>query len=117
MRESGGVSHWGRQARSTIANVVAANPDKSEAELLELVDAAYPFGERKYWPYKEWLKARRTFIERKATEAKDITPIGRRCDACGSKPGSACVAMSGELLSTFHTARELGPSGPLFGEP
>ena len=33
-------------------------------DLLELVDAEYPFGERTMWPYKAWLKARKAFRQR-----------------------------------------------------
>lgn len=44
-----------------IRSVVDANPAASM--LLALVDAAYPFGQRKYEPYKAWLKERRLFRE------------------------------------------------------
>ncbi|MFC4158244.1 hypothetical protein [Chitinimonas lacunae] len=31
-------------------------------EIARAIDAAYPFGERCYWPYKAWLSARRKFF-------------------------------------------------------
>lgn len=30
---------------------------------LEEIDKRYPFGERKYWPYQQWLKARKKVKE------------------------------------------------------
>ena len=42
----------------------AAPAGASLKDRLVAIDAAYPFGERKYWPYKMWLKARREYIAR-----------------------------------------------------
>lgn len=27
-----------------------------------IIDAAYPFNQRSHWPYKAWLKARKTYL-------------------------------------------------------
>ena len=53
MRESS----WRKSAREVITKVVEENPDASIEELRKLVSDAYPFGERKYHPYKMWLSA------------------------------------------------------------
>jgi hypothetical protein len=42
-------------ARGIITQVLADNPGKEEKELRQLLSAAYPFGMRKYHPYKIWL--------------------------------------------------------------
>lgn len=54
---------WSRIARDTIGAVHASLP--SDADLptrTKAVDEAYPFGEREMWPYKAWLKARRSYL-------------------------------------------------------
>lgn len=33
-----------------------------KAEIIKAIDAAYPFGMRKSYPYKAWLRARKEFI-------------------------------------------------------
>ena len=48
-------SYWRRKSReivaATIQSVGSDNPKTLHAALIE----AYPFGERKHWPYKVWL--------------------------------------------------------------
>jgi hypothetical protein len=57
------VTEWSEFARQTIARVAAAIPETATfAERKAAIDAAYPFGPRAYWPYKAWLKARRTYL-------------------------------------------------------
>lgn len=53
---------WSKIARQVIAEVDAANRGVPARDRLKLIDAAYPFGERDYWPYKAWLKARKEWI-------------------------------------------------------
>jgi hypothetical protein len=56
---------WGDVAWSAIQRVNdGLADDVSLADRVKAVDAAYPFGERSYWPYKAWLKARRTYLSR-----------------------------------------------------
>ena len=38
--------------------------------ILDALDAAYPFGERKYFPYKVWLRERRSFAIAKGLPIK-----------------------------------------------
>lgn len=59
------MSSWGDQARARIAKVHAELPaDASLQDRMAAIDAAYPFGMRKYSPYKTWLKERRAYLIR-----------------------------------------------------
>lgn len=64
-------SRWRAHARATIARVISVargeNPDITHEELLLLIDAAYPFGERKYHPYQCWLSERKLWLEGSGT--------------------------------------------------
>ncbi len=108
-------------ARAVIARVAAEHPGLDTVELLKLIDASYPFGERKYWPYRMWLKARQAWIrQRNGKDSIAMPPIDRKCAACGSQPGHACRSFDavgpGFDMDTFHDARMTPPSGPLFGD-
>ena len=46
---------WRDRAKAVIARVVRENPGVNGEALRPLLQAAYPFGERKYTPYKVWL--------------------------------------------------------------
>ena len=51
------------EARQVIARVHATLPaDISFTERKRAIRAAYPFGEREYWPYKAWCKAQREYL-------------------------------------------------------
>lgn len=54
---------WYESAIKTMSEVYLANRHLPEKEILNLIDAAYPFGQRSLHPYKMWLKARRNFIK------------------------------------------------------
>ena len=62
-------SRWYAHAASVIRRALA----EAEAQGLDteatqrLVDAAYPFGERRYHPYTMWLRARRDLLRRGGT--------------------------------------------------
>jgi len=57
------MGNWSDIARATIAEVHRSLPDGSSLpERQAAIDAAYPFGERAYSPYKTWLKARREYL-------------------------------------------------------
>lgn len=47
--------HWRNQARPIIERVLAETRGKPEKEVALALRAAYPFGQRKMWPYKVWL--------------------------------------------------------------
>lgn len=55
------TNRWYSHAQSVISEEIAAGKQAGEAveQIRKRVDAAYPFGPRQYWPYKEWLTARR----------------------------------------------------------
>lgn len=46
---------WRDYAAPIIAKVLKENRGKSEKEIRKALKEAYPFGERKYHPYKIWL--------------------------------------------------------------
>ena len=48
-------SSWRTHARKVIQRVLAENAGKSEKEIRKAISDAFPFGERKYHPYKIWL--------------------------------------------------------------
>lgn len=46
---------WRDSAGPKIAAVIAAVGTEDMKELRKALREAYPYGERKYWPYKVWL--------------------------------------------------------------
>lgn len=55
------TSKWYQQAARVIRAALAEGQARALTgkDLLAHIDAAYPFGERAYTPYKQWLKARK----------------------------------------------------------
>lgn len=49
------AGHWRRTSAEIIAGVLKANEGRPEAEIRKAISEAYPFGQRKYHPYKIWL--------------------------------------------------------------
>jgi len=47
--------NWREKARSVIDQVYRDNPTATPEQMTKLLRDAYPFGERKYHPYKVWL--------------------------------------------------------------
>lgn len=45
---------WREMARPLIAKTIKANEGKPLPEIRKALAAVYPFGPRKYWPYKIW---------------------------------------------------------------
>jgi hypothetical protein len=45
---------WRASARPIIAEVLQKMKDRPEGEIRKALKAAYPWGERKYHPYKIW---------------------------------------------------------------
>lgn len=57
------MTDWSASARATIDLVALTIPaDAPFKERKALIDAAYPFAERSHWPYKAWLKARKSYL-------------------------------------------------------
>lgn len=57
-------SHWRETANRVIRQVVEANPNATNDQLRQLAGQAYPFGPRKYHPYKIWLDELNQMIPR-----------------------------------------------------
>lgn len=51
------MSHWRRKANEVIAQVIEEQGTADLDALEKAIRAAYPFGPRKWWPYKVWLDA------------------------------------------------------------
>jgi hypothetical protein len=66
------MSHsWADSARRKIQEVHQRLPENATlAERQAAVDAAYPFGQRAYSPYKTWLRARREYLCRYGYQPK-----------------------------------------------
>ncbi len=47
-------SRWRAHAAPIIADIIRVHKDQDEKQLRALISKAYPFGERKYHPYKIW---------------------------------------------------------------
>lgn len=123
------MSNWQERARAVIDATIAANPNASPDELFKLVNAAYPFGERRYHPYKVWLKEMRA-LQLRLTP--DESPMKRPCGACGAAKGQPCrkflspraagedptwpIGSPRPMLDDgqFHEARTQPSSGALF---
>jgi hypothetical protein len=86
------MTSWADEARRTIAEVHRTLPDNATlADRKAAVDAAYPFGERAYSPYKTWLKARREYLckfgyvpKGKPLEESPMERMMRRANASAS---------------------------------
>lgn len=48
-------SYWREKAAPLIAQVLKATSGQDERTIQRALTDAYPFGERKSWPYKAWL--------------------------------------------------------------
>lgn len=70
-------SYWRMVARPIIAGIITAMPEASEKELRKAISAAYPFGARRWWPYKQWLKEVRWQLDRRFQQPIpwDQTPL------------------------------------------
>lgn len=56
-------SNWRLTARAAIQNAIASlPPNASPQQIKKAIDAAYPFGMRKYHPYKIWLSERKAYL-------------------------------------------------------
>lgn len=57
--------HWGQRADEVIYLVHRSLPEEATlAQRKKAIDEAYPFGERRFFPYKVWLKKRRAYLVR-----------------------------------------------------
>jgi hypothetical protein len=57
------VSRWRQHAAAAIREAHKEVPEGADLkERMRIIDAAYPFGPRKYHPYKMWLKERAEYL-------------------------------------------------------
>lgn len=82
------TSRWRRRADVAIAAAITRNVGLKGDELVAKVNEAYPFGERKYHPYKVWLEAMKDF--KRGLSAPATATMARVCPACGAKAGAPC---------------------------
>lgn len=104
MKEQG--SRWRRWAREAIDQAVAEAEKQGldRAATLKLIDDAYPFGQRKMWPYAKWLQERRITIEALQLPTCHPRPVytcpyceDQGCLVCGKpQPG-------GHLPAAYYT--------------
>ncbi len=72
---------WYDDARAVIAELHAALPaDLPFPERVKAVREAYPYGERRRWPYKAWCRAQREYLSRFVTakqrpKSLPLTPL------------------------------------------
>jgi len=80
---------WGDRALAVIREVDARLDGQTPlAERIKAIDAAYPFGERKYFPYKAWLKERKRYLMRFGflPRGTNKSPLERMIDKSKSFP-------------------------------
>lgn len=66
---------WAADAKDTIDRVHASLPaDISLADRTKAIDAAYPFGSRECFPYKAWLKERRSYLVKYGYQVRNAPP-------------------------------------------
>ena len=56
-------SKWRVISAEIIYKILKANPGKTDKEIKAIISEAYPFGERKYHPYKIWLNEVKKWME------------------------------------------------------
>lgn len=106
-------------ARLVIAKVIADTLATDVDVVMQRIDAAYPFGQRRHHPYKIWLEERSKARAALLAKANPHDPSVRKCPACGAKPGRPCIEVDfGRRFerAEHHASRLAGAgSGPLFG--
>lgn len=69
---------WSEISRQTVDKIAATLPDDLPMkERKAALFAAYPFGERAYWPYKAWCKAQRSYLAGFGKEGGRVGPAAR----------------------------------------
>ncbi len=63
---------WRDTCRPIIAKAIADNKPNGDAAVKKALHKAYPFGERKYHPYKVWLDEIRVQLKKRKFGKKNI---------------------------------------------
>lgn len=61
------MSHWRDSCRPIIAKVIEENKHLDEKAIRRALYNAYPFGERRMYPYKVWLSEIAVQLEKRKT--------------------------------------------------
>jgi hypothetical protein len=63
------MGFWAKQAEQVVNETMNALPDDAtRADAEQALREAYPFGERKYSPYKTWLRHRKRALDARFPE-------------------------------------------------
>lgn len=74
---------WSRLAREAIDKAALGVPEGATfTERKKIIDEAYPFGPRAYWPYKAWLKARRAYLAKHDPKTPTPGPLFANLPRC-----------------------------------
>lgn len=88
------MSHWHDTARRVIHETLASlPPGMTTANRRKAVNEAYPFGERKYFPYKVWLAA----LKQAFGPARPRKHVFCLCPFCDDRAGG-CLHCSHDAL-------------------
>ena len=73
-------SDWGLKAAAAIFEAHKTVPEGADLKARKaIIDAAHPFGERRYYPYKAWLAERRRYLKKhgylKPGKQVELTPL------------------------------------------
>lgn len=90
-------SPWRLAARQAIQSAIKSVPDGDLKKLKAAIDAAFPLGYRKYYPYKIWLDERRKYFYILGILQPQPDKLGRRT----KKPGCGCDRPSPGQLSLW----------------
>ncbi len=74
--------NWTGIAEMVIGDVLAAciKSGATKEETAKAIDAAYPFGERAYWPYKAWLSVRKAVFSKLGMPQKGRKTVNAKND-------------------------------------
>ena len=70
---------WRDIATPIVAQVLWDNREKTEKEIRKAIKEAYPFGERRMWPYKVWLnevRRQRGLLKNRTKQQRDVDGQG-----------------------------------------
>lgn len=70
------MSRWQEASWEVMHTVRLGMKDETDLQkIADAIDAAYPFGERKYQPYKSWLFVRKAFFSRYSLPMKSTKKV------------------------------------------
>ncbi len=83
------ISQWRTFSQIAIKKAIDDCKSQDKTEIRKAIDAAFPFGERAYHPYKIWLSERKRYLAHLGIETKGkAVKEWQRCQYCrDSKDG------------------------------